>query len=294
MIRTPHQHLVTRLSRSLAAGALAVVLTGCATMNLDSILKHGENLARSFSQEATPEKQQAMGDEAAALLLGAAPLVKNAALQNYVNRLGLWVALQAGPDDTNWRFGVIDTDSVNAFAAPSGYVFITRGLLARLENESELAGVLAHEIAHVLQGHYVNTMIKRDRVAALGDLTQSALRGGGKGDWGPLVNLSRGVYGSGLDKGDEYQADRMGVVLAARAGYDPYGLPRVLQMYATTSGQGEFELLFSTHPGADARLDELASVMGDKFDSLEKSGVKNTAAFPRYRTNAKTGGRGTR
>lgn len=282
MARILHSFPVT-LIRSCIAGVLTLLLTGCATMSLDSMLKHGDNLARSFSQEATPEKQQAMGDESAALLLGAAPLVKNAALQRYVNQLGLWVALQADPDDVSWRFGVIDTDSVNAFAAPAGYVFITRGLMVRLNNESELAGVLAHEIAHVLHGHYVNTMIKRDRVAALSDLGNSALGSSGKGDWSALVNLSRGVYSSGLDKSDEYQADRLAVVLAARAGYDPYGLPRVLQMYATTTDQGEFELLFSTHPSAAARLDELSSAMGDKLDALEKTGVGDTAAFRRYR-----------
>lgn len=277
----------TTLSRSLAVSTLALMLNGCATMGLDTMLKHGESLARSFSAEATPEKQQAMGDEAAALLLGAAPLVKNAALQRYVNQLGLWVALQAGDNDIAWRFGVIDTDGVNAFAAPAGYVFITRGLLARLDNESELAGILAHEIAHVLHGHYVNTMIKQDRVAALGDLANSALSSSGKGDWSPLVNLSRGMYASGLDKSDEYQADRLGVVLAARAGYDPYGLPRVLQMYATTPDQGEFELLFSTHPSAATRLDELSTAMGSKLDSVESTGVKNTSAFPRYRASVK-------
>lgn len=281
MGRIRNKHTIT-ISRSLAVSALALMLSGCATMSLDSVLKHGESLVRSFSQEATPEKEQAMGDEAAALLLGAAPLVKNAALQRYVNQLGLWVALQAGDNDIAWRFGVIDTDSVNAFAAPAGYVFITRGLMARLNNESELAGILAHEIAHVLHGHYVNTMIKQDRVAALSGFANSALSSSGKGDLSPLVNLSRGVYASGLDKSDEYQADRFGVVLAARAGYDPYGLPRVLQMYATTPDQGEFELLFSTHPSAAARLGELSSAMGSKLDGLESTGIKNTAAFPRH------------
>src|SRR5690606_11935300 len=163
-------------------------------------------------------------------------------------------------------------------AAPAGYVFVTRGLMARLDNESELAGVLAHEIGHVLHGHYVETMIKRDRVAALGDLASSAISSSGKGDWSAMVNLSRGVYGSGLDKSDAYQADRIGVVLAARAGYDPYGLPRVLQMYATAADQGEFELLFSTHPSAASRLSELSSNLDSKLDHLEQSGVKNTAA----------------
>lgn len=288
MNRTNHTH-PRILCRSLAVTALAILLAGCPTMDVDSIFKHGGNLARSFSQEVTPEQRQTMGDEASALLLGAAPLVRNAGMQRYVNQLGGWIALQSGRDDIAWRFGVLDTDSVNAFAAPAGYVFITRGLFARLSDEAELAGVLAHEIGHVVHGHYENTMIQRDRVAALGELTTSALASSGKGEWSPLVNVSRGVYSSGLDKSDEYQADRVGVVLAARAGYDPYGLPRVLQMYATQPAQGEFELLFATHPSPTSRLDDLSSDMGDKLDGFERNGVKNTSAFKRYRAVARRG-----
>lgn len=279
----------TTLKRSLTLATLSTVLilSGCGTMSVEAMLKHGTNIARTFTEEVSPEKQQAMGDESAALLLGAAPLVKNAALQRYVNQVGLWVALQAGPSPVHWRFGVIDTDNVNAFAAPAGYIFITKGLLARLDNEAELAGILAHEIGHVLHGHYVATMINRDRVAALSSLANDALASNGKGDWSPLVNLSRGVYSSGLDKSDEYQADRIGVILAARAGYDPFGLPRVLQLYATAADQGEFELLFATHPSAAARLDELSSAMANKLDHLEDGGVKDTAAFRRQQAAVK-------
>lgn len=278
----------TSCTRALALTVLTVTLAGCANMSVDTMLQHGQNLVRSFSQEVSAGQQQAMGDESAALLLGAAPLVKNAALQRYVNQVGLWVALHAERDDIDWRFGVIDTDSINAFAAPAGYVFVTRGLMARLNDESELAGIFAHEIGHVLHGHYVDTMIKRDRVAALGDLATSTLNSSGNDQFSPLVNLSRGIYGSGLDKSDEYQADRMGVVLAARAGYDPYGLPRVLQMYATAADEAEFELLFSTHPSAASRLQALSSDMGSKLDHLETSGIKDTAAFRRQQSAVKT------
>src|SRR3546814_5843976 len=123
--------------RSLAAVVLAALLAGCPTMDMDSLLKHGGNLARSFSEDVTPVQRQAMGDEASALLLGAAPLVRHAAMQRYVNQLGAWNALQSDRNDITWRFGVLDTESVNAFAAPAGYIFITRGLFARLDRSEE-------------------------------------------------------------------------------------------------------------------------------------------------------------
>ena len=81
-------------------------------------------------------------------------------MQQYVNRVGRWVALQSDRPDLKWTFGVIQTDDINAFAAPGGYVFVTRGLYAKLKDETELAGVLGHEIAHVQQKHHLKVVQK--------------------------------------------------------------------------------------------------------------------------------------
>ncbi len=259
-------------------------LSGCQTLDLGAALEHGGNLASAFTTTVSPEEEKQMGEESAALLLGAAPLVKNTSLQRYVNQVGQWVALQSGHPEIDWRFGVIETENVNAFAAPSGYIFVTKGLMMRLKNESELAGILAHEMGHVIQGHYVKTMLKQKKAQAVAGAASAFAANQGKGELGYLVNLSRGIYSSGLDKDDEFQADRMGVVLATRAGYDPFGLPRILQMYASSTGQGGFDLLFSTHPGADARLDKLSTAMGDKFDGI--NGVSTTTTFNRQMTTA--------
>lgn len=272
------------LASALALFA-ALGLSGCKTMDIGAVIEHGGNILRAHSKTVSPQEEQQMGDESAALLLGAAPLVKNPGLQRHVNQVGQWLAQQTGRSDIKWRFGVIDTDNVNAFAAPAGYVFVTRGLLERLDNEAELAGVMAHEISHVIMGHYVETMLKQDQGRAWSEAANAAAANRGADAAKYIINTARGVYSAGLDKSDEYQADRMGVVIAARAGYDPFGLPRVLQMYAASSGQSGFDLLFSTHPAADDRLDKLASAMGDKFDALEAKGIKNTAAFSRLTAN---------
>lgn len=276
--------MLTTLKNScslLLLSCTVLTLSACKPEHIQSALEHGGSVARTFNQTVSPQEEQRMGEESAALLLGAAPLVRNDGVQRYVNQVGQWVAQQTDRNDIQWRFGVLDTANVNAFAAPAGYVFVTRGLLLRLQNEAELAGVIAHEISHVLMGHYVQTMLKKDRAAALGNLAGSVAQAQGKGEYTALVNLGRGVYSSGLDKDDEYQADRMGVVLAARAGYDPFGLPRVLQMYASSAGEAGFDLLFSTHPGASDRLERLAQAMGNQFDTLESQSVRNTPAFTR-------------
>ena len=130
---------------------LALVLSGCVTTQdmARTIQNNPDKIMTAVAPKAlSVDDEKKLGRHSVALLLGAAPLVKNDALQLYVNRVGRWVALQTGRNDIDWRFGVIDTPNVNAFAAPSGYVLVTRGLLARLDNEAELAGVLGHEIAH--------------------------------------------------------------------------------------------------------------------------------------------------
>jgi len=267
---------------TLLAAAVATVTVGCVTK--ESMIRAATNpdtlKTLVAPKELTPEEEKNFGREAAATLLGAAPLVRDPAIQNYVNRVGQWVAIQTGRTDIEWRFGVLDTPNVNAFAAPAGYVLITRGLLDRLKNEAELGGVLGHEIAHVIQRHHAEAMKKKERSGALANMAADAADGrNNKFIAGALTNLAKGLYASGLDKGDEYDADRLGIVYATRAGYNPYGLPRVIQMYAGAAGEGGFELLFSTHPSPADRLAALDKAMGSRLDRYEASGLEDTTVF---------------
>lgn len=229
------------------------------------------NLTRA-SRDTDEAEEIRIGQEFAATLLGAKPLVADPALQRYVNVLGRWLALQTERPDLPWTFGVLDDGGFNAFAAPGGYVFVTRGLVARMRSEAELAGVLAHEIGHVLKKHHLRAVQKNAGMALLGDFLNAANKGSGSSHLearSALINVGRKLYTSGLDKEDEFEADRLGVVIAARAGYDAYGLPAVLQtLQAQHPGDGEFSLLFKTHPAPSARIAMLEKLMLDRFDSL--------------------------
>ncbi len=114
------------------------------------------------------EEETRIGRQIAGDLLGAVPLVRDDKLQRYVNLVGDWVALQSGRNDVTWHFGVLDTEDINAFAAPGGYIFVTKGLYKRLNNEAELAGVLAHEIAHVTMKHHLKVLKQSSLIGALG------------------------------------------------------------------------------------------------------------------------------
>lgn len=221
------------------------------------------NLGKAVA-EPTEQEEIALGQEFAATLLGAKPLVNNPGLQRYVNTLGRWLAAQTERPDLPWTFGVLDDKGYNAFATPGGYIFVTRGLMERMRSEAELAGVLAHEIGHVLKKHHLNA-VKASGWSGIAAELVSAKTGGNT----KLTEFAKGVLARGLDKEDEFEADRLGVVIAARAGYDPFGLPAVLQVLQGESSQDSgFALMFETHPAPADRLGRLDALMQGRFDAL--------------------------
>ncbi|MES2401431.1 MAG: M48 family metalloprotease [Pseudomonadota bacterium] len=214
-------------------------------------------------------KEIQIGRQLAALLMGSKPLYGELTMQRYINQLGRWISLQSSRPDLPWTFAVLDDPGFNAFATPGGYVFVTRGLMGHVTDEAELAGILAHEITHVTARHHLIAMNKAARAGLLTQLIGSQL----KNDVGgmlsaQLLGLGKNIYTKGLDQDDELEADRTGVTLAARAGFDPYGLVAVLQNLRTASPDDAlFALSLSTHPPAQLRLNQLELAMGNRLDA---------------------------
>ncbi|WP_076410530.1 M48 family metalloprotease [Shewanella sp. UCD-KL12] len=253
-----------------------VLFAGCSTQglvinNIDigkslSALGHTSDALTEMDQEA----EIRLGQEVVTNLLGVAPLLQNQQVQKYVNSVGRWVSMHSERPDLPWTFAVLDDPTVNAFAAPGGYIVITKGLLLRMNNEAELAGVLGHEISHVLQKHHLNALRKASGMNALSDLTSVVLTAKEESTESvKLITAGTEIYTRGLDKADEYESDAMGVVLAARAGYDPYGLPAVLQnLQVINPDDAGIAMMFKTHPSFDARLLRLDEDMGQDFDKF--------------------------
>lgn len=214
------------------------------------------------------EDENRIGHQIAGNLLGAVSLVRDDALQRYVNLVGNWVALQSGRSDVTWRFGVLDTEDINAFAAPGGYVFVTKGLYRLLNNEAELAGVLGHEIAHVTQKHHLKVLKQSTLIGALGQAASNKAQGSDQIVQN-LIGNGAEIMARGLDKEAEFEADRIGMVFAARAGYDPWGLPTVLQDMAGLPAKDErTSLLYKTHPHPADRLTALGEAVGGRMDNV--------------------------
>lgn len=234
------------------------------------VVKGGEAM-----KEFTEEEEIALGEGVTSGFLGAAPLHTDPNLQRYVNRVGKWLALHCERAELPWSFGVIDTETINAFAMPGGSVIVSHGLLKRLANESELAGVLAHEIAHVVKKHQLTAIqsgAKSDLLSSIGkDIAADRIGRSGGGALAQTgktalanagINLVKdGFFLRPLDRSMEYEADRLAVVIAARSGYDPYGLVAALQMLAQTKGDADGASIFSTHPAAAERIAELEKSM---------------------------------
>lgn len=246
--------------------ALMLLLAGCAQL-MQMQPSQLASLAGDVKHAVAPislDEEEQIGQESAAVLLGASKPVNDPALQEYVNRVGRWVALHSDRPDLPWHFAVLDDTDIDAYAAPGGYVFITKGLLLRMHSEAELAGVLGHEITHVVRKHHLNEIRRESRLELLGTAAQLGMQQQGYSTEA-LAKIAVGaklVYSRGLDKDDEFQADREGVVLAARSGYDPYALVAVLQMLQSIDPKsGKVELLLKTHPTPQARIAALSVAM---------------------------------
>jgi predicted Zn-dependent protease len=215
-----------------------------------------------YAQSISDEER--VGEVAAARILGAAPLSENSSAQSYVNLVGASIA-SVVKSKYKWRFGLIKTDSVNAFATPGGIVLVTTGLLRELQSEDEFAFVLAHEIAHVIQQHHYRVVLRQ----RLTEAAAKALRdSSGEASNAALSQASALIYARGLDKASEFEADRIGLELMTQAGFDPAAAISVLERLHRLKGEDpRAELLLSTHPSPADRLD---AILASGADSLHR------------------------
>jgi hypothetical protein len=215
------------------------------------------------SEQELEAEELALGPQIAGRVLGARPLWNDAAAQRRVNVIGRWVAMQTSRPDLPWSFGVIDTPEINAFAAPGGYVMVTRGLYELLATYSEVAAVLGHEISHCVQRDHYN-VIRKQEMATMGK--DQVLSNVNTPSENPAIAFARSyvekhgatIMLATLDREAEYRADTAAEIYLARAGMNPLTLYSVLQkMTALGSKSAGLAQLYKTHPALDARMDRI-------------------------------------
>jgi len=185
--------------------------------------------------------------------------VSNESLQQYVNLVGAALAANSKRPTIPYQFAVLDCPVQNAFSVPGGVIFISRELLSILDNESELAAVLAHEVGHVAGKHALKSIRRAQFLQGVGTITAANMKGANGKQFESMVgDLQSVVFDKGLDKSMEFEADATGMETAYRTGYDPRAMINVLKklqkLEASSVKKGSW---FSTHPPLDERIAKL-------------------------------------
>lgn len=248
---------LTATLTSLAGLAVAQVSLNPADLNKGvNLLKSGVKVAQSM-RPINEQEEKALGHSVALeVFLRYGKRVDSELLNRYINLVGRTVASKCDRPGLTYRFAVIDNQQANAFAAPGGYIFITTGLLKKLKTEAQLAGVLAHEVAHSSRKHMLEAIQRSKQFAGLTEAAATALDKDPKA-LSQMVNLATdALFTKGLDKNYEYDADKYGVAYAAAAGYDAKGLPEFLVKLKEQEGKGG-SIFFTTHPPVGERIAKL-------------------------------------
>ena len=223
----------------------------------------------------TPQQEIALGYQSAPQMAAQMGGVsRNAQAVALVQRVGEGLVRQSMAAKSPYKFSfhvLADPKTVNAFALPGGPVFITEGLLRLLKSESELAGVLGHEIGHVIARHSSEHLAKQQ-------LTQGLLGAlvVGSGDYttaqigqvvGNMINMSYG-------REDELESDALGIRIMGEAGYDPRGMIRVMEVLAKASGGSRQPEFFSTHPAPENRAEKIKQAIAKQYPQGVPEGLK--------------------
>lgn len=239
----------------LAAAALLGVMAACAVNPVTgrrevTLISEAQEIA--IGQQVDVEIRREMG------------VYDDPALQRYVEDLGRRMAAISHRPQLPWAFTVVDSPAINAFAAPGGYIFITRGILAYMGDEAELAGVIGHEIGHVTARHAAQ-QYTRATGGTIGLIALGIFVPGAR-PFGDLASTGLGLLFLKYGRDDELQSDRLGAEYAAAAGWDPHGVPRFLQTLSRISELSERGVpnWLSTHPEPGSRV-ELARPIAEKI-----------------------------
>ncbi len=238
------------------------------------------------------EKEMAIGRQLAAQVEQQAKLVDDPMVTEYINRVGQNIVLHSDAK-VPFTIKVIDSDEVNAFALPGGFFFVNKGLILAADNEAELAGVMAHEIAHVAARHAMEnqgkgTFINYASLAGIifgGPIISQVLYNGG--------GIMSALAGLKFTRGAETEADNLGVQYLYASGYDPLAMSTMFEKLASQNKKkaGTIQKLFSTHPQSLERRDESLALVA-RFPEKEEY-VISTSEFQRVKahllkiTNAK-------
>ncbi|GAK59581.1 peptidase M48, Ste24p [Candidatus Vecturithrix granuli] len=252
-----------------------LLISGCTVPGLGDIdiIKTAETIekvAKSF-QDISPEQEYYIGRAFGATVAGQYAVYDNPQATSYLNLLGQTLAQASDRPETfgGYHFAILNSDEINAFAAPGGLIFVTRGILRCTQNEDALAAVLAHEIGHVQHKHGLQAIKKSRASSALTTIALEEVQANTSGAISNLTSvfqdsitdMTTTIINNGYSRAFEREADQAAIIIMKRVGYDPNGLIemlRVMEARLNPAGQD----FAKTHPSPASRIKEIQKIIG--------------------------------
>ncbi len=221
------------------------------------------------------DEEVQIGRQNSAQINGQLPLVRDAAITDYVQHLGVALARTTERADLDWRFFVVDSRQVNAFALPGGFIYVNRGLIERSERLDELAGALAHEIAHVVRRHSVEQMNKATGANAAVSLTCMLTSLCESNVARAAIQVGGAALFARYSRGDEAEADEEAVRIVPRAGIHPDGIPTLFErlLEERRAHPAAIEAFFASHPLEEDRIQATRDLVA-RLDPASLTGLQ--------------------
>jgi beta-barrel assembly-enhancing protease len=233
-------------------------------------------LAAAMACSVPQEEEVRLGGEYARQVNEQLPILGDPAVAGYIQALGRDMASRTDRADLDWQFHVVDSPEVNAFALPGGFIYINRGLIERTQRLDQLAGVLGHEIGHVVQRHSVEQMQKASGtnagIALLCTLTDICQSGVAQ----VAIGVGSQAFFARHSRRDEEEADAEAITNVVRSGIDPAGIPSMFQLLLAERRQhpGTIGAFFATHPLEESRIDRTRALV-ELLPAAEREGLVN-------------------
>jgi len=234
------------MRRMLAGAIVAVTVAGCSVSTQQEVQLGTDYMTQINSQ---------------------LPIIQDPEVNRYINVLGDSIARLTPRAELPWRFFVVNASEVNAFAVPGGYIYVNRGLIDRAQNLSELAGVLGHEIGHVVKRHSIKQM-QQQQGAQIGVTLGCVLLNACTSDIAQAgINIAGSAIFAKFSRDDETEADEVGIQNVVRAGISPKGVPEMFQILLDERQRnpGSVDLWFATHPTEESRIADTQRII-DQID----------------------------
>lgn len=264
--------------RTFRAGAAVVALTGAASMG-------------ACAPALTTQQEVQAGADYARQINQQLPIVRDSYTNQYINQLGRQIAAQADSRGIPYTFYVVNSDVVNAFSIPGGYVYVNRGIIERADNVSQLAGVLSHEIGHVVERHGIQQAQRAQNAnTMLSVLYGVLLRRNPSGVEQAGIQVGGSAVFAGYSRDAEREADRDAVSFMMRSGYNPNGLPQFFNKLQQEQQRNpsKVEQWFATHPMTAERVQNTQALINATPGANSTRLVTDTREFQNFRARVRS------